>query len=528
MINRVILLICIIGVSILFATGVSSEETTQTKSNNEVSDGHSEVTSGLTPTVQPNIDEAIPLDEAEIHYKQAMDLKWKQGKNDEAIEEINRAISLNSNRAKYYEERGGQLRSKKEYSKALNDFKKCATLSANDRKLNGTCEKSRTMTTCESGDYEAGIDFINTDFKSDKIVIKYFGDDFYDNEFVEKNGWYKGGKFYPFEGLEGVLYKGQPGLFNRKTGTFYTVGYIDENGIQKPQLVEDKSAFKNIEANEVHQIRVELSRNAINDEAIFYKLKADCYELSKQTDKAIAALSKAVNTPIGSDSLERFIFYQRAGLYKLNKQYSKAIIDLSRAIKLHGDGFGKEIEFQERAELYFENKQLRAAVADYQAACEMCRQRQCSYENNCESAFNVQREIDRGDKWVQVASSNDKWCYYDKTSVVRKSDRDVKVWIRIEPKYELDAHGVFPRKADFSHQIELWHNDCLNREIGTESHIEYDSSGTVLQSNNFSANATRSAVVPGSIGESIFKVICKKPDNSKVKKKKKRVAERYT
>jgi len=522
MINRGIVIVCIIV--FIFNSNVLGEETVLPKADKGQLKGLSEVSSGPTLTAQLESSEAITSDEAEIHYKRAAKLQWKQ--KEDALEEINQAISLNPSRAKYYDVRGQIYRNKKEYSKAISDYKKCANFHDEYESLSASCAESVIMTHCTSGDYKTGIDLINKDFDSRKEIITMWKDMYYKEDVlaVDSYIWLK--IPYPPEELIKAEYKGQIGLFHAKTAVFIPVNEDSIKRIEPDarwfQVPSDK-----IEAPKV-QVRDIFARRTIKDEAVIYLLKARCYKIAKQSDKAITELSKAINIE-NNEHFEILMLSERADLYTEKKQYSKAIADLSRVIKLDKtDGFFKEMALSDRGELYYNSKQLSEAVDDYQSACDMCRKRKCNSERSCESAFRVSREINRGDKWEGVGFSEDQWWYYDKTSIIRKSNRDIKVWIRTEPKYTLDAKGIFPKKANLSYELNLWHVDCLNRELGFESYLKYDSNGKVEGSENFSANATRSSVTPGTMGELIYEATCKRPDNTKAKKKKKKVAERDT
>jgi len=410
MTNRVAIFI-VLATLFLFAAGdaISEQTVRSVKSENE------QLASGeMKSATITGIDAGPEDDVAALHFKRAEEL-IREGKNDAALEELNRAISLKPNRAKYYQLRGDHYRSKaivagimsKNMSKkinyrlkALNNYNKCIELSGNEHDLKKTCEMLKAESMCDMGRHGEGIDTLS------KIIAK--------------------------------------------------------------------------------------SKSDANDMVVlYYKLLATCHEKANQFDKAISDLSRALNFAGDSELLTKTLLSSRAQLYRSNKQLSDAL-------------------------------------ADFKAACGTCRNETKCFEGDCMFAYDVEREIKRGTKWVLITSASDANWYYDKTSVIRKSNHDVKVWLRMEPVYLFDDKGSFLGGDDFSYKLQLWHIDCANREIGYESHIEYDSNGNATGHHDYSPNETRQSVIPETVGEKIYDRICKQHAKDKLKKKPENTADKDT
>jgi len=101
--------------------------------------------------------------------------------------------------------------------------------------------------------------------------------------------------------------------------------------------------------------------------------------------------------------------------------------------------------------------------------------------------------------------------FFNASKIQRKSKSDVRVWMRSEPRIEkYEDIQSYEQLKDFSYSLYLYQIDCVNAEMKTLSFINYDSDGNILESYSSPPSSEREAIVPGSIGEKLFHVVCKK------------------
>ncbi len=110
-----------------------------------------------------------------------------------------------------------------------------------------------------------------------------------------------------------------------------------------------------------------------------------------------------------------------------------------------------------------------------------------------------------------------------KTSIMRLSNSLVRVWVKIEDyPYSMikaqEKEGLPTQGYDnFSHSLVLWEYDCKKQTYRSIQINDYDTNGKVLWSSPVS-KVIKQPIVPGSVGETLYKIVCQ---GSKKKKEQK-------
>jgi tetratricopeptide (TPR) repeat protein len=159
-------------------------------------------------------------------------------------------------------------------------------------------------------------------------------------------------------------------------------------------------------------------------------------------------------------------------------------------------------------------------LEDHITACELCKTIKGCSQESC-------RTVAWGQRYRRHELYQDKWkefggfiAFYNKETIVRKSEHDVKVWVKIEKEVpEVNADGIFPGDTE-EYSLNLWHIDCVNREVGYQTRVEYDKNGNEASTYKYNPNESRESIVPESYEELLYDVLCKKPTQDKGKKKK--------
>jgi hypothetical protein len=137
-------------------------------------------------------------------------------------------------------------------------------------------------------------------------------------------------------------------------------------------------------------------------------------------------------------------------------------------------------------------------------------------ESACTLSEEMEKEEERGLKWVNFASSQSSGTFfYDKTSIQPIANNHVRVWVRFEMdntneliqsrrKHGLPTAGF----EDFSHGLKLWEFDCKRKEVKTITLLWYDSGGKVLESFDNTEIEMR-PIVPDTIPEALIAAVCK-------------------
>ena len=133
----------------------------------------------------------------------------------------------------------------------------------------------------------------------------------------------------------------------------------------------------------------------------------------------------------------------------------------------------------------------------------------------CVASYIIKGINKRGPDWQYLSDSNGSGhfeiMFFNASKIQRKSKSDVRVWMRSEPRIEkYEDIQSYEQLKDFSYSLYLYQIDCVNAEMKTLSFINYDSDGNILESYSSPPSSEREAIVPGSIGEKLFHVVCKK------------------
>lgn len=116
-----------------------------------------------------------------------------------------------------------------------------------------------------------------------------------------------------------------------------------------------------------------------------------------------------------------------------------------------------------------------------------------------------------GGDWELYGNAQENIHYYDKESITRTSDNHVRVWAKIlySEKSILELVTKFGKEyVNVSHNLYLSEIDCTNKKRRFFTLIYYSKDGGVIYSVN-EPNAEWSFITPDSIGESLYKKVCK-------------------
>lgn len=113
--------------------------------------------------------------------------------------------------------------------------------------------------------------------------------------------------------------------------------------------------------------------------------------------------------------------------------------------------------------------------------------------------------------WYLISKSNDKtgYSYYYLFSSVKRKDDSVEVWTRIVPFNAQSYAKKFKLPKGFAYAIEYVTVDCEDKRVSTENTTFYNRDDETLPFNNFFLRTYREPIVPGSIGESLWRTVCK-------------------
>lgn len=116
-----------------------------------------------------------------------------------------------------------------------------------------------------------------------------------------------------------------------------------------------------------------------------------------------------------------------------------------------------------------------------------------------------------GEDWEKHGESDKMFFYYDAESIIRPSKDVVKVWGKLIYKVKGITEMVeeFGKKYEtLSHSLNLIEIHCAEKKIRRLSFVHYSTDGNVLNSGQ-SPKENWSIIPPDSIGESLYKFLCK-------------------
>jgi tetratricopeptide (TPR) repeat protein len=234
-----------------------------------------------------------------------------------------------------------------------------------------------------------------------------------------------------------------------------------------------------------------------------YGLRANLYEELKQYDKAIEDYTKSIELkPDDANS-----YFSRGSVYVELKQHDKAIEDYTKLIELEPDNANS---YPLRGTVYALAGQYREAKADYQKACDL-------KKDSCNILTEFERKLAEIEKWPPLGKSENRFIYYDKTSIRKQPNGHIRVWmkemVKDIPTYVEERKKEYRKTVgyeNYSHSLMAWEIDCDSASLGVISLIDYDGKGKVLDLHNRDEKSLEmTPVVPDSIGDLLYKMVCK-------------------
>ncbi|HUK99808.1 MAG TPA: surface-adhesin E family protein [Nitrospirota bacterium] len=130
----------------------------------------------------------------------------------------------------------------------------------------------------------------------------------------------------------------------------------------------------------------------------------------------------------------------------------------------------------------------------------------------CVASYVIEGTEKRGPDWKYFSDSSgsghDEIFLFNSAKIQRRSKKDVRVWERSEPVINnYDDIKSYEQTKNFSHSLMLYQFDCVNAEMKILSGINYDSDEKITES--YLSPSGKIAIVPGSVGESLFDIVCK-------------------
>ncbi len=230
----------------------------------------------------------------------------------------------------------------------------------------------------------------------------------------------------------------------------------------------------------------------------------DLYEQENRLEDAIKFCSKVISLRPKDFKL----YVTRARVYEKLKQYDKTIEEYTKLIELEPDNASS---YSLRGSVYALAGQYREAKADYQKACDL-------KKDSCNILTEFERELAEIEKWQPLGKIGiGSFFYYDKTSIRKQPNGHIRVWTKMMvddiPTYVEERKKEYQKTEgyeNYSHSLMAWEIDCNSANVGSISIIDYDGKGNVLDSHNRDEKSLEMVpVVPGSLGDLLYKMACK-------------------
>jgi len=279
--------------------------------------------------------------EAEKWFNRAYD-EYQKGNIETEIEYYNRAIELNPENAKAYNNRGLAYMNLEEYEKAISDYNKAIELNPEDADVyNNRGDAYRNLKEYEEaiGDYNKAIE-LNPEHANayNNRGLAYMNLEEYGTAIRDYN-----------KAIE-LNSKFATAYYNRGIAFSYLKGY--------EKAISDYN--KAIELNPE-------SDAAYNNRGLAYKNL-------KEYEKAISDYNRAIELNPESDAA-----YNNRGIaYEDLKEYEKAISDFNRAMELNPEDADA---YNNRGEAYRNLKEYEKAISDFNRAMELNSDDATAYEN---------------------------------------------------------------------------------------------------------------------------------------------------
>ena len=125
-------------------------------------------------------------------------------------------------------------------------------------------------------------------------------------------------------------------------------------------------------------------------------------------------------------------------------------------------------------------------------------------------------------EWVKYYEADNGIFYYDADKIIKSKDGKISVW----SKRIRDSQVLLEKRRmrnlptagyeNYSHSIDKDIYSCHDRTVATSYMVDYSSDGSTLNSFQVSKEWLRfDDVVPDSIGEMLFEILCKKNGDKK-------------
>jgi len=115
-----------------------------------------------------------------------------------------------------------------------------------------------------------------------------------------------------------------------------------------------------------------------------------------------------------------------------------------------------------------------------------------------------------GEDWKLYFANENLLAYYDAQSITQPSKNIVRVMIKLDytEKGVINYVGKFGKEYEnLKHSIILWEINCAEKKQRRFSLTNYDHKGSEI--NSFSSPLQWRVIIPESIGEGLYKEVCK-------------------
>lgn len=416
---------------------------------------------------------------------------FSKGKNKEAIKDFDKAISLKSDVALFYYFRGKAYSNMGQYKNAIDDFNNAINLKPDSRQR----LYSLIFKPCEEVCYFGS-------FKEE--ILKYFAQKLSEFYYSRASAHKKDGQIQKAikDHEQGILF-------------MYAEGGLSPFTSSLDELYEKENKLN--EAIKFYSKVISLSPQ----EAVLHAKRANFYVKLKQYDKAVRDYTKAIEL----EPQESLYYSGRGDIYKKLKQYDKAVKDYTKEIELYeslhkDDPLSIAFAYNGRGDVYLKMNQRQKAKADFETACSLTKEEVFCIDLEFfeQEEEELKKAKKRGKNWVWFSDPYNGSFFYDKTRIKTMPNKHIRVWIRKEVK-DVNVYVDERKKInlsikgyeDFSHGLSLEEIDCVSETIGTVFFTDYNNNGNVLNSldfSDFSKKISKSPIVPGSVIDALYKIVC--------------------
>jgi tetratricopeptide (TPR) repeat protein len=210
------------------------------------------------------------------------------------------------------------------------------------------------------------------------------------------------------------------------------------------------------------------------------------------------------------------LFYIHRGLlYGNEKEFKSAIADFSTALSFQKDN--GDLYFT-RGKLFCEAGKKAEALKDFRSSCRLNHPAACYYGRILE------KEIDRGDRWVPFWYSRDNRQYFYERKKMKAREGNLQVIrVRIEPDDSVMENLVVLQKETTEkdrggYTLEWWEFNCPRSQLRISARKRFDRNGQVIVSYPDFEKTFR-PVFPGGISDKLSGIACGKSNDRGTPKK---------